>query len=211
MSRTVSFFILKFTSLNIYYQNVRGLRTKTNDFSRNLSCYNYDIVILTETWLLSSITSSELFDDRYTVYRRDRTTTVLNTKSIGGGVLIAVSNKFTSKRYINWESCCEDLWVVVELKTSGTVLNLALCALYLPPPVNKAKLEHYIISCNKILESTLFDNLAIVGDFNVSGVNCNIKSLKTPKNPSKIQILAQFCNENNLKQCNAILNNSNKT
>lgn len=54
---------------------------------------NYDIIILCETWLNSSILSSELFDDRFVVYRRDRETSNFRIKKEGGGVLIAVSKK----------------------------------------------------------------------------------------------------------------------
>lgn len=51
----------------IYYQNVRGLRSKTLTFYRNLSLVSYDIIILTETWLNDSVFDSELFDSRYVV------------------------------------------------------------------------------------------------------------------------------------------------
>ena len=47
---------------------------------------NYDIIALTETWLNSSFYDSELFDNRYTVIRRDRS----ENKLRGGGVLIAL-------------------------------------------------------------------------------------------------------------------------
>ncbi|CAF4761859.1 unnamed protein product [Pieris macdunnoughi] len=50
--------------LNIFYQNVRGLRTKTSTFYRNVCVNNYDIICITETWLLEGISDSELFDNR---------------------------------------------------------------------------------------------------------------------------------------------------
>lgn len=59
----------------IYYQNVlllTGLRSKTMQFYHNLCISSYDIVILTETWLLPRVSDSELFDNRYIVWRRDR-------------------------------------------------------------------------------------------------------------------------------------------
>lgn len=51
--------------LNVYYQNARGMRTKTNIFYRNVCSNNYDIILLTETWLVDGIADSELFDCRY--------------------------------------------------------------------------------------------------------------------------------------------------
>ena len=74
----------------MYYQNVRGLRKKLNDLRLVLSETEYKIVILTETWLNNNINNELFNDDRYSIYRCDRTTTN-NTFSIGGGVLIACS------------------------------------------------------------------------------------------------------------------------
>lgn len=47
--------------------------------------------MFTETWLISEIYDSEIADSEYTIYRRDRTSSIFNSKSDGGGVLIAVS------------------------------------------------------------------------------------------------------------------------
>lgn len=35
--------------LKFYYQNVRGLRTKTIDFFNNIVCTSYDVIMLSET------------------------------------------------------------------------------------------------------------------------------------------------------------------
>lgn len=59
------------STLKIYYQNVRGLRTKTNAFYKNLLQVDYDVICLSETWLHENIFSAELFDSRYSVYRCD--------------------------------------------------------------------------------------------------------------------------------------------
>lgn len=58
--------------MRVYYQNVHGLRTKTHTFYENLVASNYDIICLTETWLNSSVFTSKLFGDQYTVYRKDQ-------------------------------------------------------------------------------------------------------------------------------------------
>ena len=60
-------------AFSIYYQNVRGLRTKSHEiFSATLDAY-YDIIALTETWLSDIHVSSDFFPDVYSVYRADRT------------------------------------------------------------------------------------------------------------------------------------------
>lgn len=61
------------TSINAYYQNVRGLKTKLINIKNNISICEYDIIFLTETWLNDSVSDGELCDpNKYCVYRRDR-------------------------------------------------------------------------------------------------------------------------------------------
>lgn len=88
--------------LKMYYQNVRGLKLKTKKFRTNLLANSYDVVLLCETWLRPDIFSSELFDDRYIVYRKDRNNPALGKKD-GGGCLIAVKNHLYSKRVDSFE------------------------------------------------------------------------------------------------------------
>lgn len=66
-------------TLHCYYQNVRGLRTKTKDFFLASAACNYDLIIITETWLLPSIFDSELFTDSFMVYRCDRFSLTVST------------------------------------------------------------------------------------------------------------------------------------
>ena len=76
--------------LNIYYQNVRGVNTKTSEILLNSTLMSqYDLIILTETWLNSSSFDGEYFDVKlFNVLRKDRdfSTTAMRR---GGGVLIA--------------------------------------------------------------------------------------------------------------------------
>ena len=92
---------------------MRGLRTKIDPFYLAVSEAEYDVIVLTETWLDDRIYSAQLFGSLYTVFRTDRSQ--LNSrKSRGGGVLIAASTKLTS--YIDpapISSPVEQLWIVV--------------------------------------------------------------------------------------------------
>lgn len=99
--------------LTFYYQNVRGLKTKAKIFRTNLMQCFYDVVLLCETWLRSDLFSSELFDERYIVYRSDRDQS-LSDKKDGGGCLIAVKKTLCSRRVSNWELSKEDVWISVE-------------------------------------------------------------------------------------------------
>mgnify|MGYP005982092317 CR=1 FL=1 len=81
----------------MYYQNVRGLKTKLNDFYCAVLSEEYPIIVLTETWLSDDIISTSVFDDRYIVFRTDRNA-INSVKSHGGGVLIAVNKYLKSSQ-----------------------------------------------------------------------------------------------------------------
>lgn len=88
--------------LRLFYQNVQGLNTKLKDFKLSVSVSNYDVINLTETWTNVSIFDRELFDDRYSVYRKDRDFRGCG-KGIGGGVLIAVKKQYSSNLLPSFE------------------------------------------------------------------------------------------------------------
>lgn len=159
----------------IYYQNCRGLRSKTTPFLRNVLMNNYDIILLTETWLISGISDSELFDNRYLVFRRDRDY-ILTDQSKGGGVLIAVQRHLSSSINLNWQSSAEDIWVTVSLCNSrrNVVVKLHLCVLYLCEQ-NKGnsfsdQLKNFLISLMSVIQRNKLDKFLVVGDFNMSDI-----------------------------------------
>lgn len=75
--------------ISFYYQNVRSIKGKTNDFYVSVSACDYDIIALSETWLDESVHDNELFPADFTVYRCDRPKSSIHG-SRGGGVLLAV-------------------------------------------------------------------------------------------------------------------------
>ncbi|CAK1544542.1 unnamed protein product [Leptosia nina] len=105
-------------NLNIYYQNVRGLRTKSHSFLSNVVQSNYDIICLSETWLTPDFSDYEYFHVGYNVYRQDRGA----GGERGGGVLIAVRRDLRARRRDQWRSArtSEELWVSIDLVMSRT-------------------------------------------------------------------------------------------
>jgi hypothetical protein len=150
-------------SIDVYYQNARGLRTKTNNFFVNVLESHHDVIIITETWLCNGIENSELFDDRYDVYRKDRhdTSTV-----VGGGILIAVSRSLTSSLWNIDLTGFESLSV----KVTKNNVNVFINAVYIPPlsPFT-FYLDYFSIfeSCYGVLNS----NLLVIGDFNIPSID----------------------------------------
>ncbi|CAF4940047.1 unnamed protein product [Pieris macdunnoughi] len=198
--------------LEIYYQNVQGLRTKTASFLKYLSTSNYGIIALTETWLKSGISNMELFDNRYTVYRRDRSSST-NTKSDGGGVILGVSKEISSFRVEAWESDVEDLWVTLHININKIIKKLSICVVYLPPPVKIGTLTHFLDSVDRALN--LSDDVIILGDFNLGFIDwrsLNNEVFMTPCNYNNTLgfALIDFMSMNSLKQFNSIGNSDDR-
>jgi hypothetical protein len=106
--------------LIFFCQNVRGLRTKCNDFIDSVLANNFKIYCITETWLNGSLLSHNLFPDPYCVFRADRNYSTSNTKR-GGGVLTAVSKSFRGvKRDTIWKL----LTSVYRLKFLSTTITV---------------------------------------------------------------------------------------
>lgn len=186
------------------------MRTKTHSFLQAVLCNNYDIIVLTETWLNSSVFCSELFDERYVVYRRDRSNAELIHKSEGGGVLVAISRQIHSKRMFNWESNLEDLWVIIDIPISHSLRRVALCVVYLPPPVHSSMLNYFIDNCRLVLDDC--DCKCILGDFNLASINWNLLNDTSCeyKVPGLCQPLIDLINTYGLKQHNSAVNKSDR-
>ncbi|CAH2097315.1 unnamed protein product [Euphydryas editha] len=203
-------------TLSCYYQNVRGLNTKTIELFGNVVCCNFDVIVFTETWLNSGVSDNELFDDRYMVYRRDRESSDFHGNKMGGGVLIAVSKRFHSSRVLTCESKCEDLWVKIELFDRNHQIDyLYICAVYIPPPVQKHILDHFVLNTSSVIEKLNTSNLVVLGDFNLGGLFWDGKagSALTPMATNSMlnNIIVDFMSLNALSQYNYCLNNKNRT
>ena len=77
----------------VYYQNVRGLRSKLTELYQSSLACNYHIISISETWLNSSVFNDERLCPRYQIFRSDRNYEALNS-SRGGGVLLASAMSF---------------------------------------------------------------------------------------------------------------------
>lgn len=145
---------------SIFYQNVRGLNTKISQVRMFANASEFDLISFTETWLSESVSSSEIFNQRYQVFRRDR-------GSRGGGSLTAVKSDIIAMRMNDFECAdSDDVWI--RLKTNEGYLYV--CTVYLPPHN-----AHSIPLIQNFLKQT-YDNLSriedsakvlILGDFNM--------------------------------------------
>ena len=146
-------------SVCIVHLNVQGLsarsRSKYTDLKGDMELQKADVICFTETHYSSEnvVDFSDIWEKNGDMFRFDR------SGRKGGGVLIAVSNRFRSKR-ISLESHLEA--IAIELYCPDRVVVVCI---YLSPSVNKKA----AVKCvNKLLYDVadLGDKVVIVGDFN---------------------------------------------
>jgi len=136
-------------NLKIFYQNVRGLKTKLVSLRCSFPLFNfYDIIILTETWLTSEISDSELGFAGFRVIRLDRNQN--NSTSIrGGGVLTAIKNTRSFQPISLTVSNVEQVFVLMFLNSC----HLLVGGVYLPPRSPLYVIEPHTTSVEHIISS----------------------------------------------------------
>lgn len=139
---------------------MRGLRTKLFLLRQTFLACDYDIIVLSETWLNENFLDSEICHSGYMVYRYDRNSKTSKLDR-GGGVLIAVRSNLKSHLITNPDVSIEQLFVNV------SDLKLTVGAVYIPPQSPEqlyGKLSKSFVSIrNQFPDSELI----FVGDFNL--------------------------------------------
>ena len=191
------------------YQNVRGLNTKLKSLFISSLTTDLDIICLTETWLKSNTFNSEVFGSTFNVYRKDR----FHTSSYGGGVLIAISSKFSSVEInINLQSDIEFCSVFVKF----SAFKLYITCSYIPPssPIEIYDSHFHAIKdvFSKLSEN---DHIIVFGDFNcpsVTWVPCELDPLVQVPVAERCSVMSFFDKLASLGliQINSILNHQSK-
>lgn len=159
------------------------------------------MIALTETWLKPDNYNSELFCNKYVVYRFDRI-------SRAGGVLIAVDSSISSE-LLSFDNTSDIEFIAVKLLLPS--FRLFICCSYIPPGS-----DLLLYNCHKLailnLHRLLRDNdrLVVLGDF-------NLPTVKWIKNTESISLTPTAQHEFicslldlSLLQINEILNCNNK-
>ncbi|KAL4720883.1 hypothetical protein ACJJTC_002925 [Scirpophaga incertulas] len=160
--------------LSLFYQNVRGLRTKTLQFRHNIFTHSYDIILITETWLVNGIYKGELCDDRYDVFRCDRNDSTSGKKT-GGGVMICTRQTLQAQGRPDW--ACADVecvWVTVPKKIIDCASAFARCESVLWSPVGPTFLKRGSTELqNAVIRFVEACNLSGLNQQNYHKIYCN--------------------------------------
>lgn len=149
---------------HIYYQNVRGLRTKSKLFFLSTLACDYDVIALTETWFNDTHSSSEWFNGAYIVHRSDRNT---NNSGKGGGVVIATKRTIHSERLMENEYLDLDF---VCLKCHFKSQIFIFYCLYLQPDSSIDLYQRHINAIEDLMR-VWTDKVFIIGDFNLPNID----------------------------------------
>ena len=188
-------------SFNIYYQNVRSLRSKTEVCLISSYATDFDALVITETWLSPDILDSELFGDSFCVLRHDRDCTATG-RSRGGGVLIAVSSQYSVTPIdVSNIANVSPLINIVACKCRVSFKSVSLIAIYISPDLQLSLLEE----CFSRLEDTARnDNVVIIGDFNIPHL------INSSPDDNKSRVCLDFLAVTGLEQRNNIPNFNNR-
>jgi exonuclease III len=142
--------------LKISQLNVRSLYPKIEEIRFLLESTNFDIFCITESWLDSTISNSEIQVDGYDIIRRDRNRN-------GGGVALYVNENITYKvrEDLSLDNI-ECLWVEVPGCEDKT--PILVCVMYRPPSADSEYYEHMIDCLSRAVAEN--NDILVLGDLN---------------------------------------------
>ena len=177
--------------LRVLTINFQSIKNKKPEIDQIIESCKPDIIFGTETWLSDSISPYEYISpSKFTIYNKNR-------KDGYGGVLLAISNQYTSSQVTDLEVDCELIWAKI---TSTNNKTLYLGTYYRPPSDKGDSLEHLSTSLNRVCNTTN-PNVWLSGDFNLGHIDWDIPSVIPSKpDPTLHQGLLDILNDNNLIQ-----------
>ena len=163
--------------------NARSIVNKQLDLHAMIVATTPDVIVITETFLDYTIMDGKIFPQEYSVFRRDR-------NRHGGGILIAVLNKFPVVRLPHFEPInAELLWLRIFMGSVSIILG----GFYRPPDSAEP--------CLLELQSSLPPNspIFVCGDFNMPNISWDTFTSFT--NDKNAILLCSIAQDFALEQC----------
>lgn len=157
-------------NITFYYQNCRGIRTKLQTLYMNILSNSYDVIVLTETWLVPDIRDGEFIDDRYVVFRCDRDR-IATKKKDGGGVLIAALRELRATILTTqlFNSPIEQ--ILVQLPGVQQHTRHIIGVAYIPPASCAEVYEQYLDMLQGLANDPYCNSYHFFGDYNLPEID----------------------------------------
>ena len=184
------------SNIKIYYCNVQSLRNKLSELHDILYTSDYNIVALTETWLIPQLTDG-LLDPlgRFCIYRRDR------SNRAGGGVCLIISNILVSSNIAIDYTVFQHVELIGSIAKIGN-LHLSIFCYYSAPNTTAVNFKHSLDCLDSILTSCAIKTVLLLGDFNVPAVSWEDPVISSHTEGSKVFELIAFSRRFDLDQLN---------
>ncbi|XP_046684917.1 uncharacterized protein LOC124370675 [Homalodisca vitripennis] len=144
---------------------------------------SFDVVILAETNLSVDVDDAEVLPKNFSIYRCDRSP-LSSSKSGKGGVMVAIRDAINSTQLYSEINDIEHL--LIELKPCKYTSWL-LVACYIPPQQPPSRYNSLLQSIEALMSTgRRFDEVVVVGDFNLPGIDWNGLSTGTHSPASRV-------------------------
>ena len=182
----------KIRNLKILNVNCQSVRAKLAGFLCLLHEEDADIVVGTESWLHSNITTGEIFPSNYNIFRKDRE----KDGDSHGGVFIAAKSDLIAQDEPDLDQQnCELKWVSIHV--SGTA-PVYVGAFYRSQTTNSEYVRLLENSLEKIPKQS---SVWILGDFNLPDIDWAINSFKPcGRYPGPSKNMIDIAMDHNLQQ-----------
>ena len=167
----------KLKTLTINFQSIRN---KTADLELLINNEEPDIIAGSETWLNPNIYNSEILNNNYEIFRKDR-------QDSYGGVLLAIKSTLIAEE-IKLESNHNIESIFCKISTPNSK-QLIIGSVYRPPNSN---IEYMTDLCNQLTNiEAEYKNAVIwiMGDFNLPDINWNSYTIEKHQNIKEINEL----------------------
>ncbi|CAG2208939.1 unnamed protein product [Mytilus edulis] len=191
-SKSISGLEHKQQNLRILMINCQSIRNKRSELNESVEYIKPDVIIGCESWLANDHRTAEIFPNGYNknVFRKDR-------NKNGGGVFIAVHDKFTTSAVENSENDCELQWAEIQTKTKSVIIG----SYYRPPNASIDALHNLKTSVLNVSENSKDKPIILAGDFNLPHIDWNNNTVKSGKPQVKHhQELLEFIEEFGMEQ-----------
>ena len=174
--------------------NCRSLKNKIADITAVIDEHKPDVILGNESWLNPEITSSEIFTEGYTVFRKNRV-----EGQIGGGVFQAIKGDIIATHRVDLDTDCEIIWS--QCKTAGRrSKSLFLASLYRPHAHDVKSLDELGASLLKLGDKLHKHDVIVAGDFNAPNISWDNLEVPTSPSSSSSRKLIELTQEFNLMQ-----------